>query len=142
MKILLDTNVVIDILLKRQPYYEDAVLISILLEKDILEGYISASAITDIYYIINKEFKDREKSLGKIKDILRIVYVASVNEFNIYEAIDSNWDDFEDALQYIVGKEIDVDYIVTRNTKDYEKSIVKIIEPNRLLDVIETGDLL
>ena len=142
MKILLDTNVVIDILLKRQPYYEDAVLISILLEKDILEGYISASAITDIYYIINKEFRDREKSFGKIKDILRIVYVASVNEFNIYEAIDSNWDDFEDALQYIVGKEIDVDYIVTRNTKDYEKSIVKIIEPNRLLDIIETGDLL
>ena len=142
MKILLDTNVVIDILLKRRPYYEDAVLISILLEKDILEGYISASAITDIYYIINKEFRDREKSFGKIKDILRIVYVASVNEFNIYEAIDSNWDDFEDALQYIVGKEIDVDYIVTRNTKDYEKSILKIIEPNRLLDIIETGDLL
>ena len=113
-----------------------------MLEKDILEGYISASAITDIYYIINKEFRDREKSFGKIKDILRIVYVASVNEFNIYEAIDSNWDDFEDALQYIVGKEIDVDYIVTRNTKDYEKSIVKIIEPNRLLDIIETGDLL
>jgi predicted nucleic acid-binding protein len=52
MKILLDTNVVIDILLKRQSYYEDAVLISILLEKDILEGYISASAITDIYYIL------------------------------------------------------------------------------------------
>jgi predicted nucleic acid-binding protein len=142
MKVLIDTNVVIDILLKRLPYYEDAILISILLEKGILEGYISASSITDIYYIINKEFKDKEKSLEKIKDLLDIVYIASVNEFNIYEAIDSDWDDFEDSLQYVVGKEIDVDYIVTRNVKDYETSLIKIIEPHMLLDIIENSDLL
>jgi predicted nucleic acid-binding protein len=142
MKILIDTNVVIDILLKRQPYYEDAVLIGVLLEKSILEGYISASAITDIYYIINKEFKDKKKSLEKIKNLLNIIYIASVNEFNIYEALDSDWNDFEDSLQYVIGKEIDVDYIVTRNIKDYEKSLIKIIEPNMLLDIIENGDLL
>jgi predicted nucleic acid-binding protein len=142
MKILIDTNVVIDILLKRQPYYEDAILISILLEKNILEGYISASAITDIYYIINKELKDKEKSFGKIKDLLKIVYIASVNEFNIYEAVDSGWDDFEDSLQYIIGKEMAVDYIVTRNTKDYEKSLIKIIEPNMLLDILENSERL
>jgi predicted nucleic acid-binding protein len=141
MKILIDTNVVIDILLKRQPYYEDAILISVLLEKSILEGYISASAVTDIYYIINKEFKDKEKSLEKIKNLLSIIYIASVDEFNIYEAIDSDWNDFEDSLQYVVGKEIDVDYIVTRNIEDYEKSLIKIIEPNMLLDIIENGDL-
>jgi predicted nucleic acid-binding protein len=113
-----------------------------LLEKNILEGYISASAITDIYYIINKELKDKGKSLEKIRDLLKIVYIASVNEFNIYEAIDSGWDDFEDALQYIIGKEMDVDYIVTRNTRDYEKSLLKIIEPNMLLDILENSELL
>jgi predicted nucleic acid-binding protein len=142
MKILIDTNVVLDVLLKRQPYYTDAILISILLEKNIIEGYVSASAITDVYYIINKEFKDTAKSIGKIKDILKIIGIASINEFNIYEAIDSGWDDFEDALQYVVGKEIEVDYIVTRNTKDYEKSIIKIIEPNTLLDIIENDESL
>jgi predicted nucleic acid-binding protein len=142
MKILIDTNVVIDILLKRQPYYEDATLISILLEKSILEGYISASAITDIYYIISKDLKDKKKSLEKIKDLLNIIFIASVNESNIYEAIDSDWNDFEDSLQYVVGKEIDVDYIVTRNIQDYEKSFIKIIEPNILLDIIENGDFL
>jgi predicted nucleic acid-binding protein len=140
MKILIDTNVVIDILLKRRPFYEDAVLISILFENGILEGYISASAITDIYYIINKEFKDKEKSLEKIKDLLNIINIASVNEYNVYEAIDSDWDDFEDSLQYVVGKEIDVDYILTRNINDYEKSLIKIVEPNILLDIIENSD--
>jgi predicted nucleic acid-binding protein len=142
MKILIDTNVVIDILLKREPYYEDAILISILLEKKILEGYISASAITDIYYIINKNLKDKEKSFGKIKGLLKIVNIASVNEFSIYEAVDSGWDDFEDSLQYIVGKEMDVDYIVTRNTTDYEKSLIKVIEPNMLLNILENSELL
>jgi hypothetical protein len=134
--------VVIDILLKREPYYEDAVLISILLERNILEEYIPASAITDIYYISNKQLKDKGETVGKIRDLLKIVYIASVNEFNIYEAVDSGWDDFEDSLQYIIGKDVDVDYIVTRNTKDYEKSLIKVIEPNMLLDILENSELL
>ncbi len=70
-----------------------------LADKDVDE-YISAAAITDIYYLAYRYLKDREKVIGLMKDVLEIAKIISVSEKEIYNAFNLNWKDFEDAVQY------------------------------------------
>jgi predicted nucleic acid-binding protein len=136
MKTLIDTNIVLDILLKRHPYYESSAKMIVLSEKGIIESYVSASAITDIYYIVRKSYKDKETVLDLIKKVLLILSVATVTENDIYQALDLGWNDFEDSLQYTVGESIAADYIITRNKKDFNNSTIKIVTPEQFLDIL------
>lgn len=136
MKILIDTNIVLDVLLNRQPYCQDAVKIIVLSEKGIVESYVSASAITDIYYIIQKAYKDRQKAIDLIKRILEVVSIAAITENNIHQALDLEWSDFEDSVQYVVGESIPADYIITRNTDDFTNSAIKVVTPEQFLDIL------
>jgi predicted nucleic acid-binding protein len=136
MKVLIDTNIVLDILLKRQPFYENAAKIIVLSENGIIESNVSASAITDIYYIAQKAYKDKQTVLDLIKKILRIISVATVTENNIYQALDLGWNDFEDSVQYTVGESITADYIITRNINDFCNSTIKIVTPEQFLDIL------
>jgi predicted nucleic acid-binding protein len=136
MNVLIDTNVVLDILLQREPYHESAARISVLAEKGYIRGYLSASAITDIYYIARKELKSRDNALQLIKDILKVIHVAAVTENSIHAALDLEWDDFEDSIQYVVGQTITADYIVTRNPKDFAGSEIAVLPPEEFIDVV------
>ena len=133
MNVLIDTNVILDVLLKREPHYKNAAKIIVLSEKNYICGYISASAITDIYYIAKKELKSKDAAFETLKNILRTVHIASVTESDIYEALDLKWDDFEDSVQYAAGKSISAAYIITRNSKDFTGSAVKAISPDEFL---------
>jgi predicted nucleic acid-binding protein len=136
MKVLFDTNIVLDILLKRQPFYENAAKIIVLSENGIIESNVSASAITDIYYIAQKAYNDKQTVLDLIKKILRTMSVATVTENNIYQALDLGWNDFEDSVQYTVGESITADYIITRNIDDFCDSTIKIVTPEQFLDIL------
>jgi predicted nucleic acid-binding protein len=136
MKILIDTNILLDVLLSRQPYYQDAAKIIVLSEKEIIEGYVSASAITDVYYITQKSYKDKQRTNDSLKKILEIISVATITGNNIYQALDLEWDDFEDSVQYIVGESISADYIITRNVDDFNNSTIKIVTPEQFLNIL------
>ena len=136
MNVLIDTNIVLDILLQREPYYENAVSISILSEKGYISSFISASAVTDVFYIAKKELKNIDIVCELLKNILSIIHIASVTENSIHEALDLEWDDFEDAVQYISGKNVSADYIITRNPKDFNNSLINIISPEEFLNKI------
>ena len=99
MNVLIDTNVILDILLRREPYYENAARINVLSEKGYIRNYISASAATDIYYVAEKELKSRDLVLELLTNLLRTTHIASVTEDSIHEAINLRWDDFEDSVQ-------------------------------------------
>ena len=101
MNILIDTNVILDLLVKREPFYEDAARIRVLSEKGFINSFISASAVTDIYYIAHKELKDKEAVVELLSDLLKSTNVAAVTESGIHEALGLKWDDFEDAVQYV-----------------------------------------
>ena len=136
MKVLIDANVILDFILRREPYYESAAKINILSEKGYICGYISSSAVTDIYYIAKKELKDKGTVIALLKNILKTIRIAAVTEGGIHEALDLEWDDFEDSVQYVAGQSISADYIITRNPKDFADSQIKIMLPSEFLNQV------
>ena len=141
MKLLIDTNIVLDVLLKREPFYQDAVKVMNLAQYDDVQEYISASAVTDIYYIAYKQIKDRTLVLNLIKRLLMVVAVAAVSEQEIRNALETRWKDFEDAVQYSVALLNEVEGLITMNPKDYEQTDINIWSPEQVLKEYENRKL-
>ena len=139
MKILIDANVALDILLQRQPFYVTGIQI-LGLSRSGIELYISASTITDLYYIIRRELKSKEMSIQLIKNLIINVDIAAVSGSEIRKAIDLDWGDFEDAVQFVVGESLAVDYLVTRNTSDFISTTIPVVTPADLLHIITDSE--
>jgi len=137
MTVLIDTNVILDVLLNREQFLEKSSHIILLSEKKIIDGYVSASAITDIFYITNLTFKDKIKTMSLIKNLLKTIKIAPVTEGEIYRAIDLDWNDFEDAVQYTTGEHLQADYIITRDVKGYGNSVIPAVQPEDFLSIME-----
>jgi predicted nucleic acid-binding protein len=141
MNVLIDTNVVLDVLLRRQPHCEEAMRIMVLSEKKRINGYVSASAITDIYYITGKTLGSKNKALELLKRLLSTIHIANVTDSIIFEAINLEWNDFEDSIQYVAGKNIFAECIITRNPQDFSESKIKIALPEDFLNTIDPDRL-
>lgn len=128
MQIMVDTNVVLDVLLNRSAFVQDSAAILKTASEDIQE-FVTASAITDIYYIARRELKDSLQAKTLIRNLLQIVHVASVSEVDVWAALDSDWKDFEDSVQNAVAEHQRFDYIITRNPSDFKESTLKILTP-------------
>ena len=133
MKILIDTNIVLDVMLKREPFHKLSLEILGLAKRDDVEEYVSASAITDIYYLAYRQLRDKGMVKNLMKELLTVVYVASVSEKEIQNAINIEWADFEDSVQYSVAVLQDMDGVVTRNLNDYKAAEIKVWKPEELL---------
>ena len=136
MTVLIDTNVILDVLLKREQFLEKSSNVVLLSEKKIINGYVSASAVTDIFYITNTSYKDKQKTMGLLKELLKTVSIAAITEKEIYRAVDLNWNDFEDAVQYSAGELIEADYIITRDIGEYSGKPIKAILPADFLVMV------
>ena len=137
MKILVDTNVVIDALTGREPWNESAEKIFLLGANHIVDMYITASSATDIYYIIRKYLHDSQAAkqvMGKLYSLMGILEVTGTD---CVEAIASQITDYEDAVVEKVASRKDMDYIVTRNIKDYQNGSVKAILPDDFISLME-----
>jgi predicted nucleic acid-binding protein len=97
---------------------------------------VSASTITDIYYIVRNLKKSKEIALASLKNLLTMVDVAAVTDNEIRQAIRLDWGDFEDAVQYAVGETIAVDYIVTRNKSDFSSAVLPVVSPDDFLALL------
>lgn len=135
MRIMIDTNVVLDVLLEREPFFEDSYEVIRLSALERVEGYVSSSAATDIYYLLRRELKDRQAAKDALEKVLQLVNIADALGEDVYAAIASNMADFEDALVAAVAERCRMDYIVTRNTKDFRESPVKALTPREFLDL-------
>lgn len=133
MKILIDTNVVLDVLLKREPFFHDAVRVLNLSKKDNMKLFVSASAVTDIYYIANQELRNKTEIKNLLLKLLQVVSVANVSEDTIKNALALPWKDFEDSVQYSTALLQKMEGIVTRNPKDYKEAKIDIWTPGELL---------
>lgn len=136
MQVLIDTNVVLDVLLKRFPFVQDAVEV-LKVPETVAQKFVSASAITDIYYIAYREIRDKQNVKNLIKTLLKVVHVAEVSESDILSALDSDLTDFEDSVQNSVAESHEYDAIITRNKGDYKKSSIKVFSPNEFIEEIE-----
>lgn len=137
MKILFDTNVILDVLLNRKPFVELSANLVSSVENKTIEGYLCATTITTLDYLISKS-RNRETAKIEIQKLLTLFQIADVNSTVLSMAINSGFTDFEDAVQYFSGKCSNVDGLVSRNTKDYKKAILPIYTPDELWSIIST----
>ena len=137
MRVLIDTNVILDVLLKRSPFYEAALEVLKLSVREDIQEFVSASAITDIYYIAYKNMRDKAVVRELLKKLLLIVSVAGVSEEEIQKALELGWKDFEDSVQYSVALLNEMNGLITRNVKDYSSSEIQVWEPNQFLELVQ-----
>ncbi len=134
MKILIDTNVALDVLLNRTEFFQASYDVLKLTALGRISGFVTTSAVTDIFYVLRKNSKDAAKSKDAILQLLKLVSLADVVATDITVALVSNMSDFEDAVVSTVAKRLKADCIVTRNTKDFSNSSIPAIEPQEFLN--------
>lgn len=132
MKLLIDANILLDVLQKREPHYRDSALIWKLCETEQAEGCVSALSIANLVYIMRKELSPEtiEEVLGKLSLIFSIVELTPAD---IAKAAEMKWTDFEDALQSATADRIHAEAIITRNIRDFRKSRVIAFTPAEYL---------
>ena len=135
MTVLIDTNVVMDVVFNNAKLIDGSRAILDHAEQKLFTGYISASAITDIFYLSKKRL-GKKVAKEAIKELLQIFYPATITDKQIYQAIDMEWSDFEDSVQFVVGEGLAVDYIVTRNISDFSLSSIPAVKPEEFLRTI------
>jgi len=129
MKIVLDTNIMLDIVEKREPYFSDSYQVFLKSAAREFEAIIGANSVTDIYYITRRNCKDSRQALSFIMDMLKVVTFVDTKAVDIQEAIKLNFPDFEDAVIAATASREGASYIITRNTNDFAKSPVPAITP-------------
>jgi predicted nucleic acid-binding protein len=134
MKIFLDTNVILDVLTKREPFYIDSSKVLTLVNEKIVSGYTSAITINNIYYIL-KKLKDKETAKNFITEILESFEIISLNKNILNRANKISIDDYEDGIQFFSALDSGCDFLITRNYKDYPKLGIKIMSPEEFINM-------
>ena len=136
MKLLSDTNVILDMVFHRKGCGDSMKLFRKIRDNG-YAAYITASSVTDLFYITRKVLHDTDRTYAVMENVFKLVTVLSVSEKDIMDAFGQRWKDFEDCVQYMTGKNSGADYIITVNRKDYENALLPVRTPVEWLG--ETG---
>ncbi len=132
MVLLIDANVLLDVLMNREEFVNDSSLIWKLCETKKAIGYVSTLTFKNMMYIMRKELAPDQIELV-YKELCLIFEIADFDVGILEQAIQMNWKDFEDAIQSATAQKLKVDFIVTRNVKDFIESKVPSLTPTELL---------
>ncbi len=136
MRILFDTNIILDVLLNRKEFVEISANLVGMVENKNIDGYLCATTITTLDYLISKAI-NRKQAKIEIQKLLTLFNIADVNSIVLKLSINSEFNDFEDAVQYYSGEHSEVEGLVTRNTKDYKNTDLPIYTPDELWGIIK-----
>lgn len=132
MKLLIDGNILLDVLQKRESHYADSAKIWKMCETNLTEGCVSAQTFANLVYVMRKELN--EEMISEVHRKLSLIFhFEDLNASDIRTASDMKWDDFEDAVQAATAKRIHADHIITRNVKDFSRSEVVALSPAEFL---------
>lgn len=132
-KVLIDTDVILDFFFDREPFAEFATDILNLCESETIKGFTTPVIICNVYYLLRKTAK-HEIIIEKIKQLLNIIDITSMDKEVVFGALNSKFKDFEDALQNFSAIENgQISIILTRNVKDYKKSKLAVLTPETYL---------
>lgn len=135
MRVMIDTNIFLDVLAEREPFYASSKAVLKLCEDKQLYGFLSASSVTDIFYLIRRQLHSVDQAyqaLGSVLDIARVLTVTNEDVLNAYIQHAS---DFEDCLLAACAKANQCDAIVTRNKKDFQTFGISLFSPEELLEI-------
>jgi predicted nucleic acid-binding protein len=135
-RILCDTNVVLDVLLDRQPYAEASALVWAAVETGVAEGMLAAHAVTTIHYLVRKE-KGPLKARRVVAAILRVFGVAAVDGAVVQEALQLPCSDFEDAVTAAAARMAGCECIVTRDPKGFRGSPIRSLTPEAVMPLLD-----
>jgi predicted nucleic acid-binding protein len=133
VRVFADTNVILDVLLRREPFAADAARIWSLAEANRIQGLVSAVSFTTLYYITRRSTRP-ENAVAAVKLVRSVFHPIVCNEAIIDEAIDSGFSDFEDAIQYFSARSAGADVIVTRNTRHFPAGDLPVMSPAAFLE--------
>lgn len=137
-RILIDTDVILDFFLDREPFSRNAAELLSLCEKKVICGFVTPVIISNVYYILSQKAK-QDKVIEKLKTLLLLIDILTVDKNVLLIALNSDFKDFEDALQnYAAEINGEIDTIITRNTKDYKKSRLVVLKPEEYLKTLAT----
>jgi predicted nucleic acid-binding protein len=136
--IVIDINIVMDFLFKRQGHENVAEVFKFCIKGNI-EGFMCAHEITTLCYFLDKVEKDKSKTKKVISRLMKRFTVIEINEALLNKALNSEIDDFEDAVIEVSAIERNADYIITRNIKDFKKSIIPARTPEELLSILNSS---
>lgn len=135
--VLVDTNIFIDVLQDRIPFTDNSQAVIGLVSQKKIKGAVAAHSITNLWYILRKTHSDEERR-NYILSLFELFDVVSIDKNRLVAALEkSDFKDFEDCLQDECAYAINADYIITRNAKDFESSIVKALTPEAFLESVK-----
>lgn len=137
-KLFLDTNVVVDLLGEREPFYVSAARIATLADKGKIQIIVSALTYSTIYYLLSR-FEDKALVKEKIRKFKVIAETSDLTDKIIDKGLVSKFADFEDALQYYCALKMDCNILITRNVKDFKESDISVLTPDEYLNSLKNG---
>ena len=137
MKVLFDTNIILDVLLDRKPFSEHAAFLISKVERSEIIGFLCATTVTTIHYLLSKHL-EKESAITSINSIMALFEIAPVNRLVIENALQSKFTDFEDSVLHESARHAGAEYIITRNIKDFKKSEIPTFTPTEFLSILES----
>lgn len=137
-KILIDTNVLLDVVLERKPWVDDATALLDGVAKGRAEGYVAGHAITTVHYIVERE-RNRAIAATAVSDLLQLLTVVALSSADFQRALGLGLKDYEDGIQAAACLQIGADYLVTRNEKDFRGAPVTARTAGEVLALIDLG---
>ena len=138
MRVLFDTNVILDVLLRREPHAKTATAIMARVERGELEGLLCASTLTTVHYLAAKSLGSAAARQA-VADLLRVFDVANVTRTVLETAVDLSFRDYEDAVLHEAARQAGADAIVTRNERDFRAGTLRVYGPAELEAALRVG---
>lgn len=136
ISVLIDLNIILDVLQKSEPFYENSMRVLAAVESEKVIGLVAAHSISTLFYLIQKS-KSVADARAMLTSLLQFIRIAPINQSTIDQALNLDYNDFEDAIQMIAALQNKVDCLITRNVKDYQPPLVKVLQPVEFLATIE-----
>lgn len=136
-KVFVDSDVLLDVLARRLPFYNDSAAILTLADRKLIRAFTTPVVMANIFYILRK-MKTKEFALESLRKLRIIINILSVTENNIDKVLTSKFKDFEDAIQYFASIENDVEFILTRNKEDYKENKISVCTPGEFLEIFNS----
>jgi predicted nucleic acid-binding protein len=135
LRVFFDINVVLDVLQKREPFYDSSAWLLGYAETGKVQGCIAAHSLTTLFYIVSKH-RSTEEAHVILTSLMQFLQIAAVTQETIEQALNLPYKDFEDAVQMSAALQWKADYLATRNVRDYQPALVKTVQPIDLLAAI------
>ena len=132
LKVLIDLNLVLDVLQKRESFYNTSARVLACAETGLIEGLVAAHTVTTLFYLIAKD-QSADQARVILTNLLQFLSLAKVEQTTIEQALNLPYQDFEDAVQMMAAVQAEAQYLVPRNIKDYKSGPLPVLQPAELL---------